>query len=914
MDWKHFIEDFLMKIEKSNEAERARLIQSITEILQEKEQIQAERDRYHSYLENASDTIAEMDAQGRIIYTTHNWMRQLGHTPDEVKGYSIFGHLFHPEDAPRAQEFLKKAIDTKKTQTGFEYRIRNKDGEYRWHTANLSPVINDDQEVKTVIAIAHSVHERKLAELRLHERETRYRLLLNTMREAVIMVDNNDVVKYVNPRCCELFGLSEEDILGKKGYECLIIPEDQNIILQKNVQRTKGLIDDYTVRGRKKDGSLIWLRISGAPMRNEENEVIGSVGIMTDITESKLAMEALMRSEEKYRNLFENAMAGVFQSTLDDRYLSVNNRFAEMVGYSSPQELIDSVRDIKDIYEDPAARESLKEQLLTNGIVENYEVCLKRKDGSTFWISLSARLFSLNGQTIIEGAAIDISESKSLREQVVASQKLEAVGKLAGGIAHDFNNLLTIILGYSEDILEDLPPNSPLREPAEEIVKAGLRAAKMTRQLLAFSKKQVIHGMELDLNSQINNLKGIIVRLVGENVSLQLSLAGDLLPVKADPGQIEQILINLVLNSKEAMPQGGKIRIDTRNEIIEADSPLLKFDLKPDRYVLLTVSDTGEGIPENIINRVFEPFFTTKEDARGLGLSIVWGIVKQMGGHITLNDVEPHGASVNVYLPVCNPSGKLDKLRLQTPEMGKNQSIMIVEDEEPLCILIQKMLTNLGYKVSSFTNPLDALNAFRKGASPDLLLTDVIMPQMTGKQLIDEVKRINQKQKILVMSGFSDDVIAKHGILLDDIILIQKPFTASQIAPMIRDILFGSQKDFRIMAVAVDEGFCSLMLRSCKKRGFICNAFTDFSLVAGELKTGAYDAIVADLGAKPDQCISELRKLRLVAPDIPLVLISDSISETDLASLDELSALKVIEKQTDHNLLADYIYQLLLFK
>jgi PAS domain S-box-containing protein len=293
MDWKHFIEDFLMKIEKSNEAERARLIQSITEILQEKEQIQAERDRYHSYLENASDTIAEMDAQGRIIYTTHNWMRQLGHTPDEVKGYSIFGHLFHPEDAPRAQEFLKKAIDTKKTQTGFEYRIRNKDGEYRWHTANLSPVINDGQEVKTVIAIAHSVHERKLAELRLHERETRYRLLLNTMREAVIMVDNNDVVKYVNPRCCELFGLSEEDILGKKGYECLIIPEDQNIILQKNVQRTKGLIDDYTVRGRKKDGSLIWLRISGAPMRNEENEVIGSVGIMTDITKASLPWKLL---------------------------------------------------------------------------------------------------------------------------------------------------------------------------------------------------------------------------------------------------------------------------------------------------------------------------------------------------------------------------------------------------------------------------------------------------------------------------------------------------------------------------------------------------------------------------------------------------------------------------------------------
>lgn len=912
MDWNRYIEDFLHQLAEASPDLRSQLLESITHKLSEADTLREERNRYQSYLDNASDTIAEMDAEGKIIYTTRNWIRQLGYLPDQVKGYSIFSALFHPEDAPKARQFLQRTFQTKQTQTGFEYRIRNAEGDYRWHTANLSPVFDEQGNVRSVIAIAHSVHERKLAEMQLAKRERLYRLLLNTMQEGVIMVDNDDVIKYINPRCCEMFGLSEQDIIGKIGYECLIVQEDHHIIINKNKQRQQGLKDKYVVRGRKHDGSLIWLRISGAPVKGDDGENIGSVGIMTDITESKKTLDALTRSEEKYRNLFENSMAGVFRSTLDDKYLSVNKRFAEMFGYGSPQDMIEDVRDIKLLYIDPEARNRLKELLLQNGIVENYEVALRRRNGKYLWISLSARLFvDEEGITVVEGAGIDITESKVLREQLLSGQKLEAIGKLAGGVAHEFNNLLTIILGYSEDILEELPQISPIREPAEEIVKAGVRAAKLTRQLLAFSKKQVIQSRELDLNSLINSLKGIIVRLLNENIALSLNLGTDLPPVKADPDQMEQVLVNLVLNAKEAMPNGGELIIRTQSELVPPGCALTKQGIPAGDYVLISLTDTGVGIDSKIKHKIFEPFFTTKEEARGLGLATVWGTVQQSGGFINLESEPGNGTRVNIFFPAVRDFTKPNHLRLQMPDCRKCESILIVDDDVALCELIRKMISNLGYTAEACTSPNNALEYFRGPKPPDLLITDVVMPKMDGKQLFDAVREIRPEQKVLIMSGFADDVIAHHGILSGYPPFIPKPFTAAQIAPLIRDILNQNYEPIRILLMNLEDGLGQLIQHACRKRGNICELVSDFDTVVSRLKTTQYNAVVTDISPDFDGSLGSLRLLRQESPDIPIIVLANANAEPILEDLSELRVLRVIEKQPDHNALVDYLEQVI---
>ncbi len=911
MDWNRYITDFLNRVNSAPEELRNELIAELAEKLSHSETAQVERDRFLSYLQNASDTIAEMDAEGAVIFTTDNWLRQLGYDPAEVKGKSLFGEYFHPEDAPAAAEYLQKVFDTKKTQTGFEYRIRNKAGEYRWHTANLSPVFNESGNVSSIIAVARSIHDRKVAQLELQKRETLYRLLLSTMREGVIMVDNNDVIQYVNPRCCEMFGYKKEEVLGKIGYECFILQADWPVIRRKNEQRRQGLVDDYIVRGKRRDGQIIWLRINGAPMRSEDGIIFGSVGLMTDITESKKNLDALQKSEKKFRDLFENSMAGVFQSTLDDRYISVNKRFAGMFGYDSPQEMIDSVKDIKEIYHHPEERQKLKELLLQNGIVENFEVALKRKDGSVFWTSLSARLNTTDqGVSVVEGANIDITESKSLREQMISSQRLEAIGKLAGGVAHDFNNLLTIILSYSEDILEDLPNHSPLREPAEEIVKAGLRAAKLTRQLLAFSQKQIINTKEMDLNVLVNNLKGIFVRLLGDEIALELNLGPDLLMIKGDSGQMEQALINLVINAKEAMPEGGILKITVNNCKITKADPLWNLGLHASDYVIISVRDSGIGMDAKILSKIFEPFFSTKADARGLGLATVWGIVQQSKGYIRVDSEPGKGTEVKLWFPAVAETEAPRGLRFQKPNEGQNESILVVEDEAALCQLIKKMLTNIGYRVKATQDPLQALGYFRAGETYDLLLSDIIMPKMNGRQLIEAVKEINPEQKVLLMSGFSDDVLSHtSGTLIP---FIPKPFTTNQIAPVLRRILIPAKKPARLMILvrSDEEEMRRYIQRSCRKRAVQCDTATGSTHALSLLKQRTYSIIATELGKNSRICLEDIAEIRKAGYFMPIVLLANQLSEVDADLLDKLKVKLLHTEKTNYTEIIDYLEQL----
>ncbi|MDD2597102.1 MAG: PAS domain S-box protein, partial [Candidatus Cloacimonetes bacterium] len=314
------------------------------------QQLQFERDRLYSYIQNANDTIAVFDLEGKIIYTTDNWDRQLGYHRKDVLNQRVFEQYMHPDDAPQSQAFLDSVISSKEGKTGFQYRIRHVDGSWRWHMVSLSPILNEAGEVESVVAIARSIHDQKMAELKVRESERRMRILLDTMREGVVMVDVDDRIQYVNKSLCKTFGYTAEELLGKHGHQMLIIPEDQKTITEKIEARECGLADEYEVRGRKKNNELIWLRISDAPWIDEDGRVIGSVSIMTDITAKHKITNALIASEEKYRRLFEDSVAGVFQSSFEDKYLNVNKTFARMFGYDSPEAMVSSVTDIKNHY------------------------------------------------------------------------------------------------------------------------------------------------------------------------------------------------------------------------------------------------------------------------------------------------------------------------------------------------------------------------------------------------------------------------------------------------------------------------------------------------------------------------------------------------------------------------------------
>ncbi|MEJ5349416.1 MAG: ATP-binding protein [Desulfosoma sp.] len=394
----------------------------------------------------------------------------------------------------------------------------------------------------------------------------------------------------------------------------------------------------------------------------------------------------------------------------------------------------------------------------------------------------------------------DITERKSaederveLQEQLQQAQRLESVGRLAGGVAHDFNNLLIIILGYGEMVLNKLYPEDPLRSYVKEILNAANRAAGLTRQLLAFSRKQTLQPVILNLNDVLRDLEKMLRRLIGEDVSLEMALAEDLAPVLVDPGQIEQVIMNLAVNARDAMPQGGTLLMETNNVVLDEAYASTHSGVSPGAYVRLAVTDTGCGMTKEILDRIFEPFFTTKERGRGtgLGLSTVYGIVKQSGGHIRVYSEPQRGTTFKIYLPASEAKvqAKVERHMVMHPA-GRGQHILVVEDDETLRKMIGSLLYELGYKVTLAANAGEALLLVEEsGLKPDLILTDVVMPKMSGKQLIDRLMRTIPDLKVLYMSGYTDNAIVSYGVLDPRTPFIQKPFTRDAIALKIREIL-----------------------------------------------------------------------------------------------------------------------------
>jgi PAS domain S-box-containing protein len=526
----------------------------------------------------------------------------------------------------------------------------------------------------------------------------------------------------------------------------------------------------------------------------EERDLVRVIArTLSSAIEHKRAEAALRASEERYRLLFERNLAGVFRASLSGNLLECNAAFRKTMGYSPQEEIAGT--SLCHLSMDSRACETTFNMLRSAGQVLNAEMQFRRRNGTPVTVLMNVGLLrDSSGEPMgLEGTLLDVTETYKLREQLLQSQKMDAIGQLAGGVAHDFNNLLMIITGYCEMLANSLKEERQQHQ-MEQVLKASRRAADLTRQLLAFSRKQVMAPQILDLNATVQDLGKMLPRLIGENIKVELVLNADLGKTKADPTQMQQVLMNLAVNARDAMPNGGRLTIETDNVELDSRYAASHAGFEPGHYVMLAVSDTGTGIDAAVLPRIFEPFFTTKERGKGtgLGLSTVYGIIQQSGGQIYVYSESGLGTTFKIYLPAVEQTGTVIPIdSMPEPEMRGTETILLVEDEDGLRAAAAEFLSGKGYSILQAQDGEAAIQIAREYQGKiDLLLTDVIMPgPLSGADLALALVKLRPELRVLYMSGYTENTILQQGVIDLTSQFLQKPFSFRLLAHRIREAL-----------------------------------------------------------------------------------------------------------------------------
>jgi PAS domain S-box-containing protein len=765
-------------------------LRDATERKLSEELLKETEDKYRSIFENAVEGMFQTTPDGRFIAANPALARIYGfQSPQELLDNitDVANQMYvKPED----RKILQNLYATQGFVSNFITQLCRKDGEKIWISMSARAVKDVRGEIVHYEGTVEDITQSKELEDALKMAEREKSLILNAIPEVVIFHDCDMKILWVNKTARDLLASRTDDFVGRFCYEvwhnCDYICEGCPI---KKALTT----------GRPQDGELkspsgkIWY-VHGYPVRTNDGSLVGVVEIRLDITERKQMEVALSQSEEKYRDIFENAVEGIFQTTPEGHYLQINPALARMYGYNSPEELMANVRDIgRQIYVDPEDRIRLQQTIEKNGSFEGFEAQQYRKDGSKIWTSSNARVvLDTDGNTLYyEGIVENITDRKHLESQLLQAQKMEAIGTLAGGIAHDFNNILSALIGYGNLMHMKMDADDPLKIYVEHMLVASEKAVNLTHSLLTFSRKQVMRLQPQKMSTMVRSIEKILLRLLTEDIELKVTTSDTEITVLADVTQIDQVLLNLAANARDAMPQGGTLRIETSEVEINQEFIRSYGYGVPGKYALISISDTGTGLDEKTRQKIFEPFFTTKEVGKGtgLGLSIVYGIIKQHNGYINVTSELDKGTTFHIYLPVVTTSTEETKLA-SIDVKGGTETILLAEDNPDLQKLQEEVLNSKGYTTIAATDGEMAIARFMElKDSIDLLILDVVMPKKNGKEVFDEIRKIRPDVKVLFTSGYTGDVVIDKGVYDSAVEFIQKPTSPNELLGKIREVL-----------------------------------------------------------------------------------------------------------------------------
>jgi two-component system cell cycle sensor histidine kinase/response regulator CckA len=738
--------------------------------------------------------IIAVDRNGRITRWNPAAQRIFGWTEAEVLGRP--DPVIPPENQAEFQQLLGRLL-AGESLADLELSRRRQDGSRLDVGLFAAPMYNAKGKIIGAMAVIEDITEAKQVREALRESEEKFRRTFDQAPIGAAIVSLDHRFQRVNAELCRLTGYSEDELTALTFLE-ITHPEDLADSLDHIEHLVRGDVDHYQIDKRyvRKDGESVWVRLSVRLMKDAQGRSLYFLPMMEDITAHKQAEEALKKSESQYRLLVNQIPAVVYKGYANWSIDFFDDKIETLTGYS--KEEFDS-RRLK--WRDLVLPEDLGMVQRTfieavkgdKSYVREYRI--KKKTGEICWIQGRGQIFwdAAGKVDYISGVLFDITERKALEAQLMQAQKLEAVGRLAGGVAHDFNNLLMAIMGYGELMRTSLTEDDPHYHYVEDILKATERAASLTQQLLGFSRRQIMQPQVVNLNPLVADMEKMLRRLIEEHIELKITLGPDLGAVKADTGQIGQIIMNLAINARDAMPRGGRLTLETANIEFAASHNCRFATAPPGRYVMLAVSDTGGGMEEATLAHIFEPFFTTKEDGKGtgLGLPMVYGIVKQNHGYIEVKSVSGQGTMFRIYLPrLAAPLETPRPKRTATAKLEGSETILLVEDEEALRTLLGRFFRLFGYNVLEARHGGEAMSICKRHQGLiHLLVTDVVMPRMSGPELADHAARLHPEMKVVYMSGYTDRDLAPYGALDPSKTIIPKPFRPMDLVKKVREFL-----------------------------------------------------------------------------------------------------------------------------
>lgn len=759
-----------------------------------RDELAASEERFRTLCDQASDGIFIADAAGRYLDVNAAGCAMLGYAREEIRRLSIADVIAPEEKARIAVEVARFAGGASARS---EWHFRRKDGSLFEGEVNGRQLPD-----RRLLGVVRDVTERKRLEEALRESALRYRSVVEDQTEFIVRWLPDGTRTFVNDAYARYFEQSWDELVGTNFLPLIETEAERETVRRRLHALTPAnpvMINIH--RARRGDGQARWQEWVDRGTFDANGRLVEMQSVGRDIHDRITAEQQVRESEERFAKVFQSSPAAIVVTDIDDgdRFIDVNETFEKLTGYRREEAIGRTTAELR-IWNDPAEWERAVRLFREQGKVSDFEFAFRRKDGEIRTGLLSSEAIQVKGRPLVVATTLDLTERKKAEEQrrllaaqLAQAQKMEAIGRLAGGVAHDFNNLLTVITGYCELLREKSERDDEWTASLKGIDDAGARAAALTRQLLSFSRQQIVERRVVDLHAVVRDTESLLRRLLGEDMRLVTLLGREPADVLADAAQIGQVILNLAVNARDAMPTGGTLTIRTAVADVDAALADTRPGARPGRYALLAVTDTGSGMAPEVLAHIFEPFFTTKSPGKGtgIGLATVHTIIEESGGFIGVDSASGRGSTFNIYFPLVATPPAAARAEPAASKLPRgSETILLVEDEDGVRTVTRRLLQQSGYTVVEAANGQEALRICEQpGMAIDLMISDVVMPEIGGRELVERVLALRPKLKVLYLSGYTADTIVRHGVLQTDVAFLQKPYTAGALSRKVREVL-----------------------------------------------------------------------------------------------------------------------------